>query len=158
MSIQKRSHLPKTARQRRRLFQGAIMNFRILSSETDNAISVIDAIFMAGSEPQRHVHTFEDEVFTLHAGSMQFYIGGKSITANAGDVIYAPKGIAHHFEVISPLCRVTLTMTPGNFDQYYWQFSEPFDGIKIPPVQGAPPEDLLSDTILLLENYGVRFV
>jgi quercetin dioxygenase-like cupin family protein len=158
MSIQKSNILPKTARQRRRLFQGSILNFRIRSSETDNALSVIDAIFQAGAEPPRHIHTYEDEVFMIHSGSMQFFIGGRSIHAEAGDVVYAPRGIAHHFLVKSPQCRVTLTMTPGHFDQYYWQFSVPFDGTRIPPFHTPPPEDLLSDTIFLLENYGVRFV
>src|SRR5256885_2347303 len=91
--------LPKMAKQRRRLYQGSIMNFHLLSKETNNAVSIIDTWTLAGAEPPRHIHTREDKVFIIHAGELVFFIGDDIITAGKGDVIFAPRSVAHHFKI-----------------------------------------------------------
>ena len=152
------SFLPKTARQRRRMYHGAIMNFRLLSSETNNAISIIDALMTAGSEPARHIHSHEDETFTIHAGEVVFFIGDKTITAQKGDIVFAPRGVAHHYKIRTSSCRLTMTMTPGNFDQYYWQLSFPYDGNELPVLGAYHSDEEMNAMMYLVENYGVEFI
>jgi len=150
--------LPKTARQRRRLYHGSLMNFRLLSSETNNTVSVIDTVMVAGTEHQRHLHTNEDETFHIHSGEAHFFIGGNKIIAQAGDVVFAPRGIPHHFKIISNYLRATITITPGYLDRFYWQLSFPYNGNELPLTMQMSAEELENTINPLLESYGVHVV
>ena len=54
-----------------------------------------------GEGPALHVHPY-DETFVIIAGRARFYVGDQVIDAEAGDVVFGPKGVPHRFENLGP--------------------------------------------------------
>jgi quercetin dioxygenase-like cupin family protein len=150
--------VPKTAAQRRRTLNGSILNFRLLSKETNDSVATIDMWMQAGTEPPRHVHTKEDEIFTIHSGEILFFIGKQVIIGRKGDVIFAPREVAHHFKLLTPTARVTLTLTPGHFDQYFWDLSSPYSKNELPEIDGPPSGEKARQMKNLLDSFGITMI
>ena len=150
--------LPRTDKQRRRLYKGSILNFRLLSKETNNSISIIDAWMPAGAAPSRHVHDHEDETLIVQGGELIFFLGESAISARKGDVVFAPRGVSHHFKITTPTCKLQVILTPGNIDQYFWQSSFPFDEDEVSGFDGPPSKKELEGMKRLAERYGMRML
>jgi uncharacterized cupin superfamily protein len=110
----------------------------------------------AGSEAPRHVHDNEDVTFIIQSGELIFFLGENVVTASRGDVIFAPRGLSHHFKITTPSCKATIILTPGNLDQYFWQSSYPFDENEFPGMHVSPEE--MQGMRLLAERYGMRML
>jgi mannose-6-phosphate isomerase-like protein (cupin superfamily) len=54
-----------------------------------------------GLGPRLHVHPY-DETFIVVAGRARFFVGDQVIDAEAGDVVFGPKGLPHRFENLGP--------------------------------------------------------
>jgi quercetin dioxygenase-like cupin family protein len=141
----------------RMLFPGTIFTIRVSSEESNNAIVVADFEAIPGSEPPRHVHTREDEIFIITEGTATYFVGDDIINATAGDTVYLPVNVPHHFKITSDIVKGTLIATPGNIEHFFKTFSVPFDGIEIPPVL-PPSEEQIKYFVAVTESYGMRFV
>lgn len=49
-----------------------------------------------GAGPRLHRHRYP-EVFVIHDGRALFRLGESEVTADAGDIVIAPAGVAHRF-------------------------------------------------------------
>jgi mannose-6-phosphate isomerase-like protein (cupin superfamily) len=56
---------------------------------------------IVGSGPVLHVHPY-DETFIVVAGRARFFVGDQVIEAEAGDVVFGPRGLPHRFENLGP--------------------------------------------------------
>jgi quercetin dioxygenase-like cupin family protein len=149
----------RQAKGNKRLFLGSsIIDFKLLSAETNDAAAVIDITIAAGTEPARHVHEREDEIVMVREGRIVYFIGDTIKEAVAGDVVFAPRGIPHHFRVLGEQARVTLTVTPGGFEKFFWELSVPFDGIELPEERKIPTADQIAAVKWLSEKFGVTFL
>ena len=149
----------KAANATRRLYRGtSVVKFLLSSEDTNNALSIIEVHALAGTEPPRHVHDKEDEVFVIKEGEVTFFVGENMIKSYPGDVVFAPRGVAHHFKIDTPSSKILGIITPGGFDRFFWKQSVPYSaGEPIPPV--GPPSQSAIDAIIKLSNeFGVRFV
>ena len=54
-----------------------------------------------GTGPKLHMHPY-DETFIVVAGRARFFVGDQVIEAEAGDVVFGPKGLPHRFENLGP--------------------------------------------------------
>lgn len=54
-----------------------------------------------GKGPSLHVHTY-DEVFIIRQGRARFTVGGKTIDAEAGEIVFSPANVPHKFENLGP--------------------------------------------------------
>ena len=54
-----------------------------------------------GEGPALHVHPY-DETFIVVEGRARFHVGDRVIDAEAGDVVFGPKGVPHRFENLGP--------------------------------------------------------
>lgn len=54
-----------------------------------------------GLGPRLHVHPY-DETFIVVAGRARFFVGDEVIDAEAGEVVFGPKGLPHRFENLGP--------------------------------------------------------
>ena len=54
-----------------------------------------------GEGPRLHVHPY-DETFVLIAGRARFFVGDQIIDAEAGDIVFGPKGVPHRFINLGP--------------------------------------------------------
>jgi quercetin dioxygenase-like cupin family protein len=146
-----------TATENRRLFPGTIFNIRVTAEESNNAISIADYEAISGSEPPRHVHTVEDEIFIIKEGTITFFRGDDIVEAGAGDIVFLPVNVPHHFKITSEKVKGTLIATPGNIESFFRQLSVPYEGDTIPPV--TPPTDKqISYFVSLTESFGMKFV
>ena len=54
-----------------------------------------------GAGPRLHVHPY-DETFIVTEGRARFFVGGTTLDAAAGDVVFGPAGVPHRFENLGP--------------------------------------------------------
>ncbi len=85
------------------------------------SLSVVEFLGPKGFGPPEHRHDFEDELFVVLEGEMEFRTGGQRIEAVGGTCAYLVRGVPHTFLVRSDEARfltVTTTATePPRFDQ-----------------------------------------
>ena len=149
--------LATTKANEKRLFGGTVFTFRVTKEESDGSIMVADFEGTPGTEPPRHVHTIEDEVFIIKKGNVTFFVGDEIIQAGAGDTIFLPVNVPHHFKITSDRVIGTLIATPGNIEDFFRQLSVPFDGDDIPSLT-PPTEEQIKHFFSVSESFGMSFV
>lgn len=143
-----------------RNYQGGYFKVILRPEQTGGSMSAIDITLPRGVEPPPHVHTQEDETFYILEGEMHFHINGQATQAKPGDMVFAPRGVPHHFSIESSTARFLNVMTPGNMLGYFLEFSEDATGeLKIEHPQGPPPAAFIAHmTGTLTHKYGVIFI
>jgi quercetin dioxygenase-like cupin family protein len=102
-------------------------------SETDDAFDLGEVWGARGDMPPLHVHHREDEVFYVLEGQLTLFYGEKEITTVAGQVVVAPRGVAHAYRVDSDLARWLVLGVPAGFEQFVRALSEPAPASEMPP-------------------------
>ena len=136
---------------------GTLFNILVGCEESNGAIVIAEMHAVPGSEPPRHVHTKEDEVFIIREGSITFFIGDDIIQANAGDTVYLPVNVPHHFTITSEVASGYVMATPGNIEHFFRSIARVTDDNTIPPVQ-VPTEDQVNHFISQTIAFGMKFV
>lgn len=99
---------------------------RVASADGADGLSVIEHWMPHGESPPLHIHRAEDEVFHILEGRYRFRVGDRDFEAGVGETMLAPKGVAHHFRVVSPNGGRCLTVTRGaDFEQMVRAVSRP---------------------------------
>src|SRR4051794_16042267 len=90
------------------------------SEESDGVVSIIDNTVPANwPGPFLHRHDF-DEAFYVLEGELVFQVEDALITKRAGDMAFAPRGVAHTFANQSDApARYMLICTPAGFERYF---------------------------------------
>lgn len=109
-------------------------------ASTAGRLAVIRATCRPGFDPPRHVHAHEDELFHVLEGQVTFEIGGERTTARAGDTVWAPRQVPHAFRVDSPVARMLITITPGEGERLFAEFSVPAETPGLPPLGEHLPD------------------
>ena len=104
-------------------FHGTKMTVKVLTSETNDRYTIIDAIHPPNVGPALHIHPRGPETFFIIEGNYEFVLDTKPIKAKTGDVISIPKGIPHRFVVGSTGGRV-LIISPPELEYYFSKVSE----------------------------------
>lgn len=68
-------------------------------------MAVVETEGPRGMASPPHVHSREDETFRVVAGEVAFTIDGERTIAGPGTTVHAPRGVPHHFEVVSEQAR-----------------------------------------------------
>ena len=113
------------------------------SEESDGVVSVIDNTVPANwPGPFLHKHDF-DEAFYVLEGELTFQVEDAVITKRAGELAFAPRGVAHTLANHSDApARYVLVCTPAGFERYFARMNE------------NPPEWALQDTGFEVERVG----
>jgi quercetin dioxygenase-like cupin family protein len=112
-------HVPAGEGNKLNIF-GNIDNIRIHSRDTGGVLSVVESEEQPGSGPPPHVHSREDETFHVLEGEYEINVGGKTICAQKGATIFAPRGIPHVFRCTSQRPgRLMVVITPGGFEEFF---------------------------------------
>jgi mannose-6-phosphate isomerase-like protein (cupin superfamily) len=131
-------------------FLGAPTRVIANAEQTGGAFGLIEQVIPAGSESPLHVHHAEDESFYVVEGRMTFLCGDQKVHAEAGTFVYGPRGIPHGFRVEGEQpARVLLQCTPGGFEHFVMEMSEP-----APP--SGPPD--MQRLISVAAKYGNEIV
>ena len=139
-------------------YPGCRIGFRLTSKETNDALSVIDMQMTPGSEPVRHYHLWEDETLILHKGTATFFIGDDIINAKAGDIVFIPRTVPHHFVITSNTVHCTLLITPGGLESFFGEATVPFERDILPTADRISTKEEMEIINRDAEKYGIRFV
>lgn len=143
-----------------RAYQGGFFRVLVSPEQTNGNFALIDFTLPKGSEPPRHVHLREDETFYLLDGSVEFQIGDRVILGEVGQAIFAPRTVDHQFRIQSEQARMLTLITPGDFANFFREFSAPIDQepVTLQAPQGPPPADVLNRLVArMTERFDVRF-
>jgi quercetin dioxygenase-like cupin family protein len=119
------------------------------SEETEGRLAVVE---LGGrGRPSLHQHDF-DETFYVLEGELTFQLGEERFTRRAGELAFAPRGVAHTYANLSGApARALMVITPAGFERYFARIAAERAGVEppdwalqeIPPVTrvGPPIED-----------------
>jgi mannose-6-phosphate isomerase-like protein (cupin superfamily) len=113
------------------------------SEESHGVVSIIDNTVPANwPGPFLHKHDF-DEAFYVLEGELTFQVEDAVITKRAGELAFAPRGVAHTLANHSDApARYVLVCTPAGFERYFARMNE------------NPPEWALQEIPFEVERVG----
>lgn len=88
----------------------------LLSAEESPNFAMRNFIIEAGGYMPLHTNTVEHEQYVL-GGKANVRIGGSSIEAKAGDILFIPAGTAHSYEVVGDEAYSFLCLVPKQEDK-----------------------------------------
>ena len=115
-----------------RWYMGSVMTFLVNSGQTNGAFSLTDYLAKPGNEPPAHIHDREDEFFYVLEGRIDAYIGKEVFGAGPNEGVYFPKFVPHTFTILTPYLRMLILMSPGGFEGYFRDMSEPARSLSLP--------------------------
>lgn len=136
-------------------YRGHLMSVLISAKDTNGAFSLTHGFEIQGLEPPPHTHTREDESFYVMQGEMNFFVGDKTFNAKTGDWVFLPRNIQHTFQVVTPTAEVLINLTPGGFENFFIEMSEPAQALVIPPKPAGPPD--VQKIIEISSKYGIKY-
>ena len=102
---------------------------RANGAQTDGTLSLIEQIIPPGFASPWHVHHDEDESFFVIDGTVTVRVADRSVTLNAGDYGFGPRGVPHGFRIEgATAARVLLMTNGGEFANFVHETSLPDDG------------------------------
>jgi mannose-6-phosphate isomerase-like protein (cupin superfamily) len=101
---------------------GELLTYKIPSQQTGGAYALFKATTNPGAGPPPHVHHREDEAFYVLEGEYRFLVGGETLSAEEGSLLYAPKGTLHaHKNVGEGVGRLLMIQTPGGLYELFFE-------------------------------------
>lgn len=124
------AHIPPGEGARSLWVLGELATYKIPSRRTGGAYALFEVATHPGSGPPPHVHHREDEAFYVVEGEYEFLVGGRALRAEAGSLLYVPKGTLHaHKNVGETLGCLLATQTPGGlYERFFEQVGEAVEG------------------------------
>lgn len=94
--------------------------FVATEEQTFGGFTIIELVLRRGSEPPAHIHHRQAEAFYMLEGEMTFVASGQTLTAQAGDYVFLPRGVAHVYRVDgNGVARVLLLSSPPGLENYF---------------------------------------
>ena len=124
---------------------------RVLASadSTDGCFSLVEVTEEPGSAAPLHVHHGEAEGFYILEGTIELTCGEDTVTATAGDFVYAPKDVPHKYGVVGEqTARMLLLFSRPGFESFFLEGGAPLNQ----PPAGPPDLDAFRR---LVEQYGM---
>jgi quercetin dioxygenase-like cupin family protein len=118
-------------------------SFLVSGKDTDGLFSLTHCYFREGKAfaPPPHYHKFEDETFYILDGRMEFHVGDKKFEAGAGEVVFLPKNVPHHFNIVSKTAKALLLITPAGIEIFFKEFGVPAQTLDLPPIPEYNPRE-----------------
>jgi quercetin dioxygenase-like cupin family protein len=122
------------------------------ADSTDGCFSLVEVTEEPGSAAPLHIHHGEAEGFYILEGTIELTCGEDTVTATAGDFVYAPKDVAHKYAVVGdrPARTLLLFSRPG-FESFFLEAGAPLEE----PPAGPPDLDAFRRVV---EKYGLELL
>jgi quercetin dioxygenase-like cupin family protein len=134
---------------------GHLMSILVKSGQTGGRYALLRATERRGLEPPPHTHTKEDESFLILGGEVVYTVGNQTFQAKEGDVMFLPRNIQHSFKIQSEKLETLMLLTPGGFENYFVEMSQPAEDVALPPLPQGPPD--IARLIKVASKYGIKF-
>lgn len=150
---------------RTRAYMGSTMSTLIHGKETGGRINFMEYKAKPGNEPPPHIHKWENEIYYLLEGTLEFFCEGMpgSAIVDPNGMMVIPAGKAHAFYIHSPVIR-TILMTqatgeePVRLDSYFTEMSEPAKKLEMDQGQETYAEVDLHKATELAEQNGMNML
>jgi quercetin dioxygenase-like cupin family protein len=108
-------------------------NVLLRSEETGGHVSVTEIVVPPHSAgPPLHTHDF-DEAFYLLEGELIFQVEEALVTKGAGELVFAPRNVAHALANHSDApARYLLICTPASFERHWARIAAEAAGVEPP--------------------------
>jgi mannose-6-phosphate isomerase-like protein (cupin superfamily) len=94
--------------------------FKVGAQETGGNLFVIEHRNLVPGGPPLHMHLNQEEWFYVMEGRVDFVVGEKRLTLNAGQSILAPRRVPHTFSSLVPASHMLIGFAPaGRMEQYF---------------------------------------
>lgn len=140
-------HITRAGEGEARWWVGCLAEVQLTAEQTGGALSVLTITDPPDTGAPLHVHHHDDETFILLEGSAVFEVGGETIEARAGDVVFGPRGVPHRYTTGPDGLKVVFVMTPGGFERLVRDMSDPASSRTVPPAGHPMPEVEAMDAI-----------
>jgi|SRR5215207_8762704 len=133
---------------------GSEIQWHALGDRTDWQLILARTVFPPGTRPWFHTHHREDEGFFPLTGQITVTVLDENserhkLVANAGELVWAPRGYPHTFHVTSEEDADTIiAATPGNPIDYFTRFQN---------LQLSTPEEIEAFCEESMRLYGFEF-
>jgi quercetin dioxygenase-like cupin family protein len=112
------------------------------SEESDGHLAVVE--LTGGGRPPLHRHDF-DETFYVLEGELTFRLADDVFTRSAGELAFAPRGVAHTYANLSGApVRALLVITPAGFERYFDRIAARITGSEPPPEAAKPIPEVVA--------------
>ena len=152
------AHVPAGEGTRSLWVFGELVTQKIPGRRTGGAYALFEVATRPGAGPPPHVNHREDESFYVLEGEYEFLVDERTVMAQAGSLIYVPKGSLHaHNGVGEGKGRMLVTQTPGGlYERFFEELGKEADGddVQPPPVfEGRPGARKI---IAVAARYGIE--
>jgi quercetin dioxygenase-like cupin family protein len=127
-------------------------------AENGGALSVFEQTFPpeTGVLPHRH-RTYDEAIYVLE-GELQCRVGDRTVTATAGTLGFAPRGVTHGFQNAgqAPAKALVWHMPSSNIRPYFEEVGQALR--QLPPAPPGPPDPnaLLPTLLPILQKYDLE--
>jgi mannose-6-phosphate isomerase-like protein (cupin superfamily) len=122
-----------------RWWLGSLAVIKATSQDTGGKFTLLEVTENEGETPL-HVHHNEDETFWVLEGDIEFEVGGKTIEAGPGSLLYGPRSVPHRYVVRRGPARMLFLFTPGGFEELLRATSDPASERRIPVADEGMPD------------------
>jgi quercetin dioxygenase-like cupin family protein len=134
---------------------GDVYRFLATGEDTGGKYAVWEATVLPGGGPPPHVHSREEEGFSILEGEITFRVGEERVVASAGTFANMPVGTPHSFKNESDKpSRMLISVAPAGLERMFFE-------IGVPIAQGAttaPPtsEEEIDKLLAVAPRYGIE--
>jgi quercetin dioxygenase-like cupin family protein len=133
---------------------GDLVTFKVVGEDTGGAYSLFEVESNPGGGPPPHVHRSEDEIFCVLEGEHEISIGGRTIRAGAGSVVYGPKNVAHSYKNVGATPgRILGFVAPAGLEGFFEEVGEEATDESSPPPFGQKETERL---LAAAPKYGIE--
>lgn len=131
--------------------------FKLTREETNGAFSLFEFVVPPDSGSPPHRHTREDETFYIVSGSMEFYVNGTKIIAQAGDTVFGPKNVPHTFHNVGTVkTKMMVVAVPAGVENFFVAAGVPApNATAIPP---RPTKEDIEHLVKVAPDFGIEIV
>jgi quercetin dioxygenase-like cupin family protein len=138
-------------------YNGWLMTFLATAEDTQGKFALIEAVARRGNVPPPHIHHREEETFYVLEGEVTFSVGGQTIKATPGTMVFLPRDVVHSFVIDSEQLRILILLTPAGFEGWFKEFSVPASAMTLPPAE-EPSYSELQKMLAAAPRFGTEFV
>ncbi len=135
---------------------GTLVKVRLSAADSNDGISILEHRMPAGEATPLHIHRNEDEIFHMFSGRMRLEVGGKTVVAEAGDVVMAPKGVPHRF-IVEADTHVMTIMRGGDFEAMVKNVARP-TALDVPPPPAPPSPEMVNALVETCGRHGIDII
>ena len=138
-------------------YSGSLFTFLATGKETQGQFALMEVVARKGNAPPPHLHHREDETFYVLEGEMTFCVGGQTIKATPGTMVFLPRDVVHSFAIESDQMRVLVLLAPAGLEEWFKEFSVPAPALTLPPATEVPFSEI-QKMLAAAPGYGLEFV